>query len=299
MALNIQRGMKWMPTKGLVYGLPGIGKSSLAAAFPSPVFLDTERGTSSLDVARIEINNWDELRQAIAEIGGNRSEFKTVVIDSIDWAEEMLGQAICKEHGKASLQDFGYGKEAVYLREGIAKLTSACNALVGVGMHVVFIAHAKIEKVSLPDLSDSYDRYTINLSKHVTPKIKEWCDVMLFCNYKTQTVEGKDKKTKAVGGKRRVMYAECAAAWDAKNRYGLDAELPMTIESLAPIFAEPARRPGWRDRVSLAVPVAALGRIGDDADAAVSTGKLSPEQREQLDGMIDARHAEIGTEVTA
>jgi hypothetical protein len=47
------------------------------------------------------------------------------------------------------------------------------------------------------------------------------------------------------------------------------------------------------------VTVEELGRIGDDADAAVSNGKLSPEQREQLDGMIDARHAEIGTEVTA
>lgn len=293
MALNIQRGMKWMPVKGLLYGVPGIGKTSLAAAFPSPVFLDTERGTSSLDVARIEINNWDELRQAIAEIGGSRSEFKTVVIDSIDWAEEMLGQAICNEHGKASLQDFGYGKEAVYLREGIAKLTAACNALVGVGMHVVFIAHAKIEKVSLPDLSDSYDRYTINLSKHVTPKIKEWCDVMLFCNYKTQTVEGKDKKTKAVGGKRRLMYAECSAAWDAKNRYGLESELPMTIESLAPIFAEPARRPGWRDRVAAATTVEELGRIGDDADQAVSDGKLTPELRAKLDEAIEARHMQI------
>jgi len=299
MALNIQRGMKWMPTKGLLYGVPGIGKTSLASAFPSPVFLDTERGTNSLDVARIEITSWDELRQAIAELGSTRHEFKTVVIDSIDWAEEMLGQAICKEHGKASLQDFGYGKEAVYLREGIAKLTSACNGLIGVGMHVVFIAHAKIEKVSLPDLTDSYDRYTINLSKHVTPKVKEWCDVMLFCNYKTQTVEGKDKKTKAVGGKRRLMYAECSAAWDAKNRYGLDAELPMAIESLAPIFAEPARRPGWRDRVAQATTVNELKQIGLDALAAVSDGKLNAEQRDQLVMLIEARHAEIGTEVAA
>jgi hypothetical protein len=95
------------------------------------------------------------------------------------------------------------------------------------------------------------------------------------------------------------MHLERAAACDAKNRYGLDAELPMAIESLAPIFAEPARRPGWRDRVAQAVTVEELGRIGDDADSAVSAGKLSPEQREQLDGMIDARHAEIGTEVVA
>jgi hypothetical protein len=95
------------------------------------------------------------------------------------------------------------------------------------------------------------------------------------------------------------MHLERAAAWDAKNRYGLDAELPMAIESLAPIFAEPARRPGWRDRVAAATTVEELGRIGDDADQAVSDGKLTPDQRKQLDALIEIRDAEIGTEVTA
>jgi hypothetical protein len=89
------------------------------------------------------------------------------------------------------------------------------------------------------------------------------------------------------------MHLERAAAWDAKNRYGLDAELPMTIESLAPIFAEPARRPGWRDRVAQATTVEELGRIGDDADVAVSDGKLSDELRAKLDDAIEARVSQI------
>ena len=89
------------------------------------------------------------------------------------------------------------------------------------------------------------------------------------------------------------MYAECAAAWDAKNRYGLDAELPMAIESLAPIFAEPARRPGWRDRVAAATTLEELGRIGDDADQAVSDGKLTDELRAKLDDAIEARVSQI------
>jgi hypothetical protein len=111
--------------------------------------------------------------------------------------------------------------------------------------------------------------------------------------------EGSDGRKKATGGKRRLMHLERAAAWDAKNRYGLDAELPMAIESLAPIFAEPAKRPGWRDRVAQAVTVEELGRIGDDADQAVSNGRLSPAQREQLDAAINERHAAIESEVTA
>jgi hypothetical protein len=73
----------------------------------------------------------------------------------------------------------------------------------------------------------------------------------------------------------------------------------MTIESLAPIFAEPAKRPGWRDRVAQAVTVEELGRIADDAEKAVSDGKLTAEQRDQLDILIDQRHGEIEIEVTA
>jgi hypothetical protein len=148
-------------------------------------------------------------------------------------------------------------------------------------------------------MADGFDRYELKLTKQTAPLLKEWCDLLAFCNYKTTTTEGSDGRTKAVGGKRRLMHLERAAAWDAKNRYGLDSELPMTIDSLAPIFAEPARRPGWRDRVAQAVTVEELGRIGDDADQAVSDGKLTPEQREQLDILIAARDAEIGSEVTA
>jgi hypothetical protein len=62
---------------------------------------------------------------------------------------------------------------------------------------------------------------------------------------------------------------------------------------LAPIFAEPARRPGWRDRVAQATTVEELGRIGDDADVAVSDGKLSDELRAKLDDAIEARVSQI------
>jgi hypothetical protein len=174
-----------------------------------------------------------------------------------------------------------------------------CDALIGVGLNVVFVAHSKVQRTSPPDMADGFDRYELKLTKQTAPLLKEWCDLLAFCNYKTAVTEGSDGRKKATGGKRRLMHLERAAAWDAKNRYGLDAELPMTIESLAPIFAEPAKRPGWRDRVAAATTVEELGRIGDDADQAVSNGRLSPAQREQLDAAINERHAAIETEVTA
>jgi hypothetical protein len=299
MALKIERGRRHSPVRAVVYGTEGIGKSTLAAAFPSPVIFDTEEGTHHLDVARVSIGSWDELRAAIAELGGGRGEFRTVVIDSADWAERLLVEHLLAEHKQKSIEGFGFGKGYTLLAEGFGRLLTQCDALIGVGLNVVFVAHSKVQRTSPPDMADGFDRYELKLTKQTAPLLKEWCDLLAFCNYKTAVTEGSDGRKKATGGKRRLMHLERAAAWDAKNRYGLDAELPMTIESLAPIFAEPAKRPGWRDRVAAATTVEELGRIGDDADQAVSNGRLSPAQREQLDAAINERHAAIETEVTA
>jgi hypothetical protein len=299
MALKIERGRRHSPVRAVVYGTEGIGKSTLAAAFPAPVILDTEEGTHHLDVARVSIGSWDELRAAIAEIGGGRGEFRTVVIDSADWAERLLVEHLLAEHKQKSIEGFGFGKGYTLLAEGFGRLLTQCDALIGVGLNVVFVAHSKVQRTSPPDMADGFDRYELKLTKQTAPLLKEWCDLLAFCNYKTAVTEGSDGRKKATGGKRRLMHLERAAAWDAKNRYGLDAELPMTIESLAPIFAEPAKRPGWRDRVAAATTVEELGRIGDDADQAVSDGKLTPELRERLDAAINERHAAIESEVTA
>ena len=299
MALKIERGRRHSPVRAVVYGTEGIGKSTLAAAFPSPVIFDTEEGTHHLDVARVSIGSWDELRAAIAEMGSGRGEFRTVVIDSADWAERLLVEHLLAEHKQKSIEGFGFGKGYTLLAEGFGRLLTQCDALIGVGLNVVFVAHSKVQRTSPPDMADGFDRYELKLTKQTAPLLKEWCDLLAFCNYKTAVTEGSDGRKKATGGKRRLMHLERAAAWDAKNRYGLDAELPMAIESLAPIFAEPAKRPGWRDRVAQAVTLEELGRIGDDADQAVSDGKLTPELRERLDAAINERHAAIETEVTA
>lgn len=301
MAMKIERGRRHTPARVVIYGTEGIGKSTLAAAFPSPVILDTEEGTHHLDAARVSIGSWDELRTAIAEIGQSRGEFKTVVIDSADWAERLLVDALLKEHKKKSIEDFGFGKGFTHLAEGFGRLLASCDGLVGLGFHVVFVAHATVKRTSPPDLTDGYDRYELKLTKQTAPLLKEWCDALLFCNYDVRTTEGSDGRRKAVGGKRRTIHAERAAAWDAKNRYGLEPEVPMTIDALAPIFAEPAKRPGWRDRVAAATTGADLDQIAADADQAVSEGRLTPELRARLDDLITVRRPEIeaGEEVQA
>ena len=299
--MKITRGRVETPVRGTFYGTEGIGKTTLAAQCPGAIVLDTEDGSHHLDVARVSCPDWLSFTDAMHELTRDPQGFQTVVIDSADWLERLLIEHILKRAGKKSIEDFGFGKGFTHLAEGFGRLLASCDGLVGLGFHVVFVAHATVKRTSPPDLTDGYDRYELKLTKQTAPLLKEWCDALLFCNYDTRTTEGSDGRRKAVGGKRRMIHAERAAAWDAKNRYGLEAEVPMTIDALAPIFAEPAKRPTWRDRVAAAATVADLGQIGDDADQAVSDGRLTPELRARLDEVIAARHAEIeaGEEVQA
>ena len=304
MSLKIVRGIKTSPARVVIYGTEGIGKSTLATQFPSALVLDTEDGTSRLDVARVECPDYATTEAAMHEMIRDPQGFKTVVIDSADWLERSIIESITRKSGKRSIEDFGFGKGYTVLAEHVARVLAVADQLIAAGLHVVFVAHSKVQRTSPPDETDGYDRYELKLTKQVAPLLREWADALLFCNYRTTLVEGSDGRKKATGGKERVMYAERSAAWDAKNRFGLPAEMPMTIESLAPLFSnaglEPARpaasKRSWRDRVRDAKTVEELGGIGDEADQAASEGKLTLEQRDQLDAVIAVRHSEIEAE---
>lgn len=313
MGLKITKGKQPAAVRAVIHGIEGIGKTTLAAAFPKPLILDTEEGSRHLDCDRVEIHNWVELEGAVLELAREAQGYRTIVVDSADWSERMLIEHLLNQTHKKSIEDFGFGKGYVMLAERIGKFLDNCDSLVRAGLNVVFVAHSKVQRTSPPDLNDGFDRYELKLTKQVSPLFKEWCDLLLFCNYKTKLIEGNDGRKKAMGGKQRVMYAERSAAWDAKNRYGLAEELPMTIEALDPVFAggvEPAREPkpapasgrkrSLREMIADATTVAELGDIGDMIDEQTSKGRLTDEQVAELMGLINERHGVIQPqEVTA
>lgn len=297
MSLKITRGPQPSPARVVLGGVEGIGKTTLASQFPDALILDTEEGSKHLDVARVECHDFAAVESAMHELCRDRQGFRTVVVDSADWAERSLIEQIVRHAGKKSIEDFGFGKGYTIVAERIGRFLALADQLIAAGLNVVFVAHVKVVRTSPPDMQDGYDRYELKLTKQTAPLFKEWADALLFCNYRTKLVEGADGRMKAIGGRERVIYTSRTAAWDAKNRFGLDDELPMTIAALAPLFASaPAAttgKPGWLDRVNAATTVEDLGAIGEDADAAESAGTLTPAQRKRLDAAITKRHDEL------
>ena len=241
--VTITRGLIQSAARLALYGPEGVGKTSLTAGFPEPVFIDTEGGTTHLDVARFpRPRAWAELLAAINHLLTAEHSHKTLVIDSIDWAEKLLIEEVCRKANKEGLEDFGYGKGLVYLAEEFARFLALLEKLRDRGVHVVLVGHSTIRKFEAPDAVGSYDRYELKLSKQVAALVKEWVDALLFVNFVTKVTE-KDGKQRAVGGRERVIHTTHTAAWDAKNRYNLDEKLPCVAASLAPIFARVATPP--------------------------------------------------------
>ena len=228
--------------KTVIYGVEGIGKSTFASKFPQPVFIDTEGSTAHMNVSRTpDPKSFSEVISDVQYFARNHANVKTLVIDSIDWAEKYAVKSICESKKLTGLEDLPYGRGYVYVYEDMGRLLNALNECVEAGVNVVLVAHATIRKFEQPDELGSYDRYELkcqNAAKaNVCAMIKEWADMVLFVNYRTITVKAADsKKTKATGGTERVMYAQHRAAFDAKNRFGLPEELPFTFDSIASIF---------------------------------------------------------------
>lgn len=244
--MEIIKGKIPCAKKVVVYGPEGIGKSTFASRFPDPVFIDTEGSTSSMDVARFpKATSWQMLLDQIDYVRTHPETCKTLVIDTIDWAEQMCVESICDKHHKSGIEDFGYGNGYVYTKEEFGRFLNKLTEVVEAGVNVVLTAHAQIRKFEQPDELGAYDRWELKLGKktasQTSPLVKEWADMLLFANYKTISVavDDKSKKHKAQGG-RRVMYTAHHPCWDAKNRYGLPEEVPFEYESIAHIIGEAA-----------------------------------------------------------
>ena len=244
---TITKGRTSEPVKVLIYGPEGIGKSTLASKFPDPLFIDTEGSTKRMDVSRLPApETWDDILDEIRYVAAHPEVCSTLVVDTMDWAESICYNDLLKKNGWSSIEDPGYGKGYSFLMEKFREILPELDKVVSAGIHVVLTAHAAMRKFEQPDEMGAYDRWELKLQKKDAPLIKEWADMVLFCNYKTIVVKTESGSRKAQGGE-RVIYTTHRPTWDAKNRFGFQDVIPMEFESIADAIKEtPKPVPKWQ-----------------------------------------------------
>ncbi|MBQ9043825.1 MAG: ATP-binding protein [Eggerthellaceae bacterium] len=260
--MNISTGKKPRAQKVVLYGPEGIGKTSLAAQFPDPLFIDTEGGTACYDVKRADPSptSWAMLMGYVDEVARGGVGCSTLVIDTADWAERLCMAKVLADKGWKGIEDAPYGRGYKYVVEEFGRLLDRLSDVAEAGVNVVVTAHARVKRCDQPDEFGTYDRWQLKLQD--TPNasnasmLKEWADMLLFLNYQTEVVKDENGKAKGTGGK-RTMYTTHAPAWDAKNRHGLPEKLPLGYEGIAACIPDmrgagtPSKRPAPEPPVKL------------------------------------------------
>lgn len=235
---QIERGKTSKPRRTKVYGTHGVGKSTFAAESEKPIFVQTEDGLAGIEADRFPLaTRYGDVLNALSELYTEQHEYRTVVIDSLDWLERLIWTDVCEKRGVENIEDIGYGKGYVFAltqwREILAGLDGLRNDR---DMGVILIAHAQIEKFANPE-TDTYDRYSPRLHKQASALIQEWCDEVLFAAYRLHTKTTDEgfgrKRVQGIGTGERIIRTTERPAHVAKNRLGLPEELPLDYATYA------------------------------------------------------------------
>ena len=230
---QVRRGRIQAPIKCLVYGIEGVGKSTLGAGLPEPLFICAESGTEQLDVARLpEPRQWTDVLGALDELAAGGHAYQSVVLDTVDWLEPLVFEHLCRKHKWASIETPGYGKGYVEALTEWRDLLRRLDAVRAKGMHVLLLGHSMVRRVSPPDL-EPFDRYSLKINEKAAALVREWSDAVLFAQYEVSTSKAKqDKVARAYSTGERVLRTVYSASWDAKNRWGLAETVPMRADVL-------------------------------------------------------------------
>ncbi|MCL2710573.1 MAG: ATP-binding protein [Planctomycetaceae bacterium] len=234
---RIIKGIQPEPFRLLVHGTEGIGKSTFAAQSPDPIFIQTEDGLGQIDAPKFPLaQSLQEVKDNLDALLNEQHDYKTVVIDSLDWLEKLIvPDAVAAAKLDAITE--GYGK-------GYAMLASLFHAVIDQlnrlrrerKMNIIFIAHTKMEKVENPS-GGSYDQFAPKADKRVTGIAKEWVDIIGFAHRKVTSKDEKGKAERPTGftkesGCDRFIRFDSTPAIVAKNRYsGLPEKMPLDGEA--------------------------------------------------------------------
>ena len=237
---KIKKGRENLPPRLMIYGGEGIGKSTFAAGSPTPVFIQTEDGLGSMDVARFDLaGKYTEVIENLRGLRDEDHEFQTVVIDSVDWLERLIHDHVVQQDGATSIELAcgGYGRGYRKALDHFRDVLTALDQLRAKGMAVILVAHAKTERFEDPE-HPAYDRYSPRLHKEANALLCEWVDAVLFATRRTTTRTSDEKSGKRVlassvgkDGAERVLRVNGSPACLAKNRFGLSGELPLSWDA--------------------------------------------------------------------
>jgi hypothetical protein len=223
---------KRKPDRIIIHGGEGTGKSTWASHAPNPIFIQTEDGLGDIDVDVFPLaRKFGDVIESIEYLLNESHEYKTVVIDSLDWLEKLLWVRVCeigddKGRKMKTMDMFGFSKGYEKAVGMFFKFCRHLDKLCDKGMMVILISHTGVERINGP-LHDEYTKYSIDIHKKSAPVFREWADFILYSSVEVITVEGDSGKNKAKTTGKYQIFTSSNPAYDAKSHADIPSVLPM------------------------------------------------------------------------
>jgi hypothetical protein len=232
-----QANATFPPQKIVAYGVPKIGKTTFASTFERPILIQIEDGASAIDMPTFpRVTSFDAPDHEDTVIGAIKAlhgdhNYKTVVVDSLDWLEPLIWQSVCSHYEVNSIEEVmkGYGKGYVEAKKWWSRCMQGLDSLrLNKGMDVVLLAHSEIKRYDPPD-GEAYDRYQMRLHKGALGMWTDWADLYLFLTYQ-MTLKKEDagfnkERSRGIGTGNRIIHTVESPAFGAGNRWGLPDEI--------------------------------------------------------------------------
>lgn len=212
--IQIRTGKTIEPFRLMVYGTPGIGKTTFASLAPSPLIVQIEDGANRLDCAKTElIRRWEDLTMFLQWLPLSE-DYKTVVVDSVDALVDLAKEYICHNKRVENVAEIPYGQGFKLLNETVASVIQMLQEIKDSGKNIIVIGHSQLEKVISP-IDGEFNRYNVESdAKSSKNDFFKWCDICGFAHWKE--VEVGNKRVRS-----RVIDFEESRHFVAKTRYNV------------------------------------------------------------------------------
>lgn len=238
---DIRKAGRNLPSRVVMHGVGGVGKTSMFAHAPKPLFILSpgENGLETLmDAGQIpardfvEFSDWTDLMAFLQDFRTSEHDYKSLVFDVLDgfvgvaktWA---LPNKFDNDDGPKGWLNYSAGERFIASTMWPELLSLLDRIREDRKMAIVGLTHTVQATYKNPRGPD-YDRFVPAMYKDIWSVTYGWADMVLFANHEVYTEQSKgDKKGKAFGGQSRVMQTVQDATADAKNRHGMREPIPM------------------------------------------------------------------------
>jgi hypothetical protein len=224
-----------------IYGKQGIGKSTLANQFPSPLFFLTEEFyLNNVDYIGV-VKSYDKFIEGISKLAAiDKPPFKTLIIDSISNLDALIVNEILREeklskngkHPSLNSACGGYGAGFQAAQQMHRYVKSILDNFQKKGVTVIYIGHLTTTKYKAPDLDD-YDRYSIVMNHDKSREVYiDDVDAVFFCKLKSFVNTTESGRSLISSTDDRIILSGVSDAHISKNRFNMPMELEMSFESI-------------------------------------------------------------------